>query len=264
MITLFWILAIIVIQNKDLLTDKIKLWRQHNTVPETQTTRADTEDETIRNTEYTLPETVGDVENMDQSEEETLYRALEKVRLRSDPGTEYKRLAGIGAGDLCMSSGEVSEDGEWIAVEYQGYQGWAFKEYFEEVEDEPAPENDELISGALFAEDAIWLDERVVISLEAYSVSDATITIRVQNDADISVTTFGLPSIVINGRNSSLDPYANMGFSMVTIASHSYELITYEVDTELLTVGGTLTGEMYIMDASVISDRTYELRLMKN
>lgn len=264
LITLFGILAIIAMLNEDLLPDKIRLWRQHNTVPEAQITRGNTEKETIQNTEYTLPETVENVENLDQPEEGALYRALENVRLRSGPGTEYERLEGIGAGDLCRGSGEVSEDGKWIAVEYQGYQGWAFKEYFEKVEDEPAPENDEPVSGALSAEDAICLDGRVVISLEDYSVSDATITIRVQNNADINITTFGLPSIVINGRNSSLDPYANMGLSIVTIASRSYELITYEVDAELLTAGGTLAGEMHIMDASVISDRTYELRLMKN
>ena len=66
-------------------------------------------------------------------ETEAQFAAVSNVRLREGAGTDTEELAMIKKGETCLDLGEISEDGNWVKVSYQGMEGWVFKEYLEEA-----------------------------------------------------------------------------------------------------------------------------------
>ncbi|NCB91163.1 MAG: hypothetical protein EOM40_01120 [Clostridia bacterium] len=77
-----------------------------------------------------------------------------------------------------------------------------------------------------------------------------TITIRIQNNLGEEVRTFGLPSVVVDGESIQLDQFANMSVSQVGIVANSYADITYTVDASVFNGTSSITGKMWVMDAS--------------
>ena len=107
-------------------------------------------------------------------------------------------------------------------------------------------------------------DGRVKVYIEKPDAKDAgTITLKIQNNSNLEMRTFGLPSLIIDGRSIALDPYANMSEYMVTIPAHSYAELTYYVDDAVFEDGGIITGQMHSMDPTTNSDNTYRLELCR-
>ena len=98
----------------------------------------------------------------------------------------------------------------------------------------------------------------VTVSYVGSDKGSNTVTLRIENNIDSNISLFGLPTQIINGQSISLNPYANMGLTREEILPDTYRDITFAVDTQLLDTGGTIQGELFILNPT-IEDRIYSI-----
>ena len=102
------------------------------------------------------------------------------------------------------------------------------------------------------------LDGNAELYMVGCNSKESTITVRLYNNADIEIRTFGLPTQVIGGRSEKLDWYSNMDSDTVEVAPDTYADIVYHIDPAIFEEGGRIEGELFIMGPS-LSDRYYSL-----
>lgn len=123
----------------------------------TESVSATSESETAANPEYggaspeettvqTAPENTvtgeapKETEGTDKaSDSVNMYRTTTGLYLRSAPSsqTDDNIVGEIPEGASVTSAGEISDDGGWIAIVYQGQHGWAYRKYLIAVDENP-------------------------------------------------------------------------------------------------------------------------------
>lgn len=99
----------------------------------------------------------------------------------------------------------------------------------------------------------------VTVTYIGFDTGSNTVTLRIENNMDDNIALFGLPTQIINGQSVSLDPYANMSVTGGDeILPNTYRDITFTVDAQLLDAGGTIQGELFILNPT-IGDRIYSI-----
>ena len=95
------------------------------------------------------------------------------------------------------------------------------------------------------------------------SEENGTVSIRITNNTDRKVETFGEPILIISGESVELDPYLNMDSYQEQIAARTYKDITYFVDSRAFTEDSELSGELWTMDSEDLDelDRGYRLKI---
>ena len=97
----------------------------------------------------------------------------------------------------------------------------------------------------------------VIVELDSYDISNNKLTIKVSNNNDKEITTFGLPTAIIDGRSVAIDVFSNMESDAVKIQPGSYALIDYIVDKSFFAHGGKLNGTFF--SSGFESDKSYSL-----
>ena len=76
----------------------------------------------------------------------------------------------------------------------------------------------------------------------------STITLRITNNTDKDISTFGFPTMIIGDESIPVNQHLNMGTNGVQIASDSSKDIEYYVDQSIFEKGGSIEGELFIME----------------
>lgn len=76
----------------------------------------------------------------------------------------------------------------------------------------------------------------------------STITLRITNNTDKDIRTFGFPTMIIGDESIPVNQHLNMGTNEVQIASDSSKDIEYYVDQSIFEKGGSIEGELFIME----------------
>ena len=76
----------------------------------------------------------------------------------------------------------------------------------------------------------------------------STITLRITNNTDKDIRTFGFPTMIIGDESIPVNQHLNMGTNEVQIASDSSKDIEYYVDQSIFEKGGKIEGELFIME----------------
>jgi len=116
------------------------------------------------------------------------------------------------------------------------------------------------VEATLSSNTCTCMNGNVTVSAVSYDKSNSSITLRIENNMGQEISTFGFPTIVIDGQSIELDPFSNMNANLASIAANSYAEITYYVDSRLLESGGQITGQLWIMDPTV-QDKTYTITI---
>ena len=103
----------------------------------------------------------------------------------------------------------------------------------------------------------------VTLTLIDKSEENGTVSIRITNNTDRKVETFGEPILIISGESVELDSYLNMDSYQEQIAARTYKDITYFVDSRAFTEDSELRGELWTMDSEDLDelDRVYRLKI---
>lgn len=110
------------------------------------------------------------------------------------------------------------------------------------------------------AEGCDCMDGMVEVDMIWADSTDNSVTIRITNNGDKDINTFGFPTVVIDGQSQDLNVWDNMDNGKVTIAAKSYCDITYYVDSAFFEKGGRFRGELFVMNPRV-NDRTYDIQV---
>ena len=97
------------------------------------------------------------------------------------------------------------------------------------------------------------MDGNAVVEVVGVSREESTVDVKYTNNYSSNISTFGLPSTVINGNSVELDPYSNMSNSNVNISPNSSKVITYYVDGSFFESGGRIVGQMWAMDPTIVN-----------
>lgn len=125
----------------------------------------------------------------------------------------------------------------------------------------PVPAEPEVQSvSAPASRTASCMSGQVTVELEDYSQEDSSLTVRITNNSSEDITTFGFPSLIVNGQTTELNPFDNMSVSQVEILAGSYSSITYVVDPSVFENGAVLKGDLWVMNPTV-QDRSYQLEI---
>ena len=92
------------------------------------------------------------------------------------------------------------------------------------------------------------MDGNAEIEIIGCDYGKAAITLRITNNADKDISTFGFPTQIIGDESIPVDQFLNMGTNGVQIASGSYKDIEYHVDQSIFERGGSIEGELFIME----------------
>ena len=187
------------------------------------------------------------------------------LNVRKSPQADGELLQKLANGTICEATGNVTEDG-WaeIIIPENGQTGCASQKYLtavQESEDADVTNNEGVVASETENQPSTQImSGNVTITLVAKSEGDGTISIRITNDSDQEVKTFGYPTLIISGESVELDPYSNMASAQASIAAGTYKDITYFVDSRVFTENSERSGELWTMNPSEL-DRTYRLMI---
>ena len=172
------------------------------------------------------------------------------LNVRKSPQADGELLQKLANGTICEGTGKVTEDG-WAELVFpeDGQTGWASQKYLTAVQES---EGADVTNGGteVNAEtenqfSTKIMSDNVTITLIDKSEEDGTISIRITNDSDQEVKTFGYPTLIISGESVGLNPYSNISLDGVSIAAGSYTDITYFVDSRVFTEDSELSGKLW-------------------
>ena len=187
------------------------------------------------------------------------------LNVRKSPQADGELLQKLANGTICEATGNVTEDG-WaeLVLPEDGQTGWASLKYLtavQESEDADITNDDAEVTAETENQPSTQvMSGNVTITLVDKSEEEGTVSIRIINNTDDEVTTFGNPTLIISGESVELDPYSNMSTAQVSIAEGTYKDITYFVDSRVFTEDSELSGELWTMNPSE-QDRTYRLKI---
>ena len=181
------------------------------------------------------------------------------LNVRKEPQADGELVQKLANGIVCEATGNTNEEG-WleIIIPDTDQTGWVNAKYLtlQEEENTDVSENPEVSE----MPSTQTMSGRVTLTLQSRSAEDGTIVIRLMNNTDKSVSTFGLPTLVVSGESIELDPFSNMSVANVDVASGSYSDITYHIDSRAFSEESEMSGELWCMDPSE-QDRTYRLKI---
>ena len=172
------------------------------------------------------------------------------LNVRKSPQADGELLQKLANGTICEGTGKITEDG-WAELVFpeDGQTGWASQKYLTAVQES---EGADVTNGGteVNAEtenqfSTKIMSDNVTITLIDKSEEDGTISIRITNDSDQEVKTFGYPTLIISGESVGLNPYSNISLDGVSIAAGSYTDITYFVDSRVFTEDSELSGKLW-------------------
>lgn len=172
------------------------------------------------------------------------------LNVRKSPQADGELFQKLANGTICEGTGNVTEDG-WaeIVLQEDGQTGWASQKYLTAVQES---EDADVTNGGteVNAEtenqfSTKIMSDNVTITLIDKSEEDGTISIRITNDSDQEVKTFGYPTLIISGESVGLNPYSNISLDGVSIAAGSYTDIIYFVDSRVFTEDSELSGKLW-------------------
>lgn len=187
------------------------------------------------------------------------------LNVRKSPKADGELLQKLANGTICEGTGNVTEDG-WveIIIPENGQTGWSSQKYLtvvQENEKTDAINNGNGVTSETENQSSTQtMSGNVTIDLIDKSEKDGTINIRITNNTDREVITFGNPILIISGESVELDLYSNLSSNQETIAAGTYKDITYLVDSRVFTEKSELSGELWTMDPNE-QDRTYRLKI---
>lgn len=126
-----------------------------------------------------------------------------------------------------------------------------------EQTEKPSEENGE---GGAVSESVSCLGGTVIVELDSYDATNNIVTLKVTNNNDMEITTFGLPTAVIDGKSVALNDFDNMSSHSVVIQPGSFTTIEYVIDGSFFDHGGKINGKFHIMNPS-LNDCSYSLEI---
>ena len=208
-------------------------------------------------------------ENTQQADSQKIQYAVNTdgsmLNIRKSPQVDGELLQKLANGTICEGTGNVTEDG-WaeIVLPEDGQTGWASQKYLTTVqksEDADVTNGGTEVNAETENQPSTQImSGNVTVTLIDKSEGNGTISIRITNNTDYEVKTFGDPTLIISGESVELDPYSNMSTAQASIAAGTYKDITYFVDSRVFTEDSELSGELWTMNPSE-QDRTYRLKI---
>ena len=123
--------------------------------------------------------------------------------------------------------------------------------------EKPSEENGE---GGAVSESVSCLGGTVIVELDSYDATNNIVTLKVTNNNDMEITTFGLPTAVIDGKSVALNDFDNMSSHSVVIQPGSFTTIEYVIDGAFFDHGGKINGKFHILNPS-LNDCSYSLEI---
>ena len=166
---------------------------------------------------------------------------------------KQKESVAAGSGATALTAGETNASAE--------------TETASEVEPQDKSEEGEGLGNDSAKEHEFALEEssdtclggNAEVALVGWDRGESTITVRIYNNSSEEISTFGYPTLVIDGQSIPLDPYSNMSLGLTHIASDSYTDLVYHVDPSIFENGGRIEGQLHSMNPLLLPDNSYSL-----
>lgn len=129
-----------------------------------------------------------------------------------------------------------------------------------QTENQTEMPSEESGDGEAVSESVSCLGGTVIVELDSYNSANNIVTLKVTNNNDKEITTFGLPTAVIDGKSVALNDFDNMSSHSVVIQPGSFTTIEYVIDGAFFDHGGKINGEFHILNPS-LNDRSYSLEI---